>query len=175
MEVGKVNNSPKFGARIMIQKKGFQNLGKDIADSFSTGTNTTGTVSSTVGEVTAFPSEISAGIGFSKAINNGMRRIKEALDRIFNRDIKTFDEDMHGILKSTGNASSGSGLVTTGVGSYGTSAASGLDQSVNYPFAASEVVPNLIAKSHSPLVNQITNNMEALAFDVLYNKHGLGN
>ena len=179
MEVGKVNNSPNFGARIIIQKTGFKNLGKDIADSFVSGTNTTGTVASTVGETTVFPSEISAGTGFSKSIHNGMRRIKEALDRIFGRDIKTsaFDDDMQGLLNSTGRASSGSGMVTTGIGSYGSSLASGLDQSVNYPLSGlgSELIPQYIAKVNNPTVNEIAKNMEGVAFDVLYNEHGFGN
>lgn len=177
MEVGKVNNSPNFGARIMIQKTGFKNLGKDVVDSFVSGTNTTGTVASTVAETTALPSELIAGTGFSKSISNGMRRIKEAIDRILGRNIKTsaFDEDMHGLLNSTGRATSGSGLVTTGVGSYGSSIASGLDQSVNYPALGSEVIPHLIVKSNNPTITEIANNMEGVAFDVLYREHGLGN
>ena len=177
MEVGKVNNTPNFGARIVIQKTGFKNLGRDIADSFISGTNTTGTVASSVGEITAFPSEISAGVGFSKSITNGMRRIKNAIDRIFGRNIKTseLDADSNLLLNNSGNASSGSGLITTGVGSYGSSAASGLDQSVNYPFAGSEVVPHLIAKSNNPVINEIANTMNGAAFNLMYNEHGLGN
>lgn len=176
MEVGRINNSQNFGARIMIQKNGFKNIGKDIVDTALSGTNTTGTATSSVGESTVFPSEISAGVGFSKSITNGMRRIKESLDRIFGRNIKTsaFDEDMHGLLKSSGKASTGSSIVTTGVGSYGSSIASGLDQSVNYPWAGSEVVPQLIAKSN-PTIREIANNMEGVAFDVLYKEHGNGN
>ena len=177
MEVNKVNNTTNFGARIIIQKKGFKNLGADVVDSFVSGTNTTGTAISTVGETTMLPSELLADTGFSKSIHNGMQRIKEALDRIFGRNIKTsaLDEDMHGLLNSTGNASSGSGMVTTGVGSYGSSIASGLDQSVNYPFAGSEAVPNWIFNSNKPVITGIANNMEGVAFDVLYNKHGYGN
>ena len=177
MEVNKINNAPNFGARIIIQKKGFRNLGADIADSIVSGTNTTGTAVSTVGETTMLPSELIAGVGFSKSIRNGMQRIKGAIDRIFNRNIKTsaLDEDMHDLLNSSGNASSGSGMISTGVGSYGSSVASGLDQSVNYPFAGSEAVPNWILNSNKPMITGIANNMEGVAFDVLYNRHGYGN
>lgn len=177
MEVGKINNTQNFGARIRIEKTGFQNLGKDIADSFISGTNTTGTVASTVGETTVFPSELVAGTGFAKSINRGMIRIKNAINRIFGRNLKSsdFDADSHLVLNSSGKASTGSGMITTGIGSYASSIASGLDQSVNYPWAQSEIIPQLIAKAHNPVINEVANNLEGVAFDVLYRQHGLGN
>ena len=177
MEVGKINNTQNFGARIRIEKTGFQNLGRDIADSFISGTNTTGTVASTVGETTVFPSELVAGVGFAKSINKGLNRIKNAFRGIFGRNLKLshFDAESHLLLNSSGKASTGSGMVSTGIGSYASSIGSGLDQSVNYPWAGSEIVPQFIAKSHNPIVNEIANNLEGVAFDVLYRQHGLGN
>lgn len=177
MEVGKINNTQNFGARIRIEKTGFQNLGKDIADSFISGTNTTGTVASTIGESTAFPSELVAGVGFAKSINKGFNRIKNAINRIFGRSLKSseYDADSHLLLNSSTKASSGSGMISTGLGSYTSSIASGLDQSVNYPWAGSEIVPKLILKSNNPIVNEVANDLEGVAFDVLYREHGLGN
>lgn len=177
MEVGRINNTQNFGARIRIEKTGFQNLGRDIADSFISGTNTTGTVASTVGETTVFPSDLIAGVGFAKPICNGLNRIKNAIGRIFGRTLKLseFDADSHLVLNSSGKASTGSGMISTGIGSYASSIGSGLDQSVNYPWAKSEIVPQLIAKSNNPIINDIANNLEGVTFDVLYRQHALGN
>lgn len=180
MEINKFNNTPNFGARVIVNKTGFRNIANDIVDSFEIGSRTTGSISSTVGETTSFPSEISTGIGFPKSIKNHFIGIKNAFRDIFHRNIKTsILEDAgnveHSALSSS-NVASGSGLITTGSGSYGSSVASGLDQSANYPLFGSESVPQMIADSNKPILTDITNALKDFAFDVLYvNRRGIGN
>lgn len=179
MQVNNVQSSPNFQAKIMIKKNGFKNIGSDIVDSTVIGANTTGLAGSSVVESTLLPLEIVAGKGLKNTISKNLDKVKERFFNIFHRNIKTsqFDADSKLYLANSRNAAAGSGVVTTGIGSYGSSIASGLDQSIHYPASGySNIIGDAfrgLPEGHS--VHAVLDPMQKSAYDVLYNEHGIGN
>ncbi len=179
MQVNGVQNSPNFQAKIMIKKNGFKNIGSDIIDTTVLGAQTTGTVASSAAESTLLPLEIVAGKGLKNTISKNLDLMKERFNNVFHRNIKTseFDADSQLYSVNSRNALSGSGVVTTGVGSYGSSVASGLDQALHYPTSG---YSNIIGDAFRALpeghpVHASLDPMQKSAFDVLYNENGIGN
>jgi hypothetical protein len=86
MEIGKINNSTNFGARIVIQKTGFKNLGKDIIDSLELSSLSGGSSGSATTETTIFPSDIVKGGKFANYINKCIDGMKETFESVDNMD-----------------------------------------------------------------------------------------
>ena len=180
MELGKINNSTNFGARIVIQKTGFKNLGADIVDSFELGSKTTGSAGSVVTETTIFPSDAVKGMPFGNKISKCIDKMKETFARIFDRNIKTTaleGVDTKAVAEKTASATTGSGIMSTGIGSYDASLASALDQSVNYPNSIyARSFPEFSANHFPESVVKHLDSIERSAYNQLWDpRAGAGN
>ena len=180
MEVSSISASPNFGARIVIQKTGFQNLGKDIIDSALISQKTGSTASSTVTETTIFPYDAIKNFPFARRIEKYFDEIGEAFNRIFHRNIKTSaleGVDTKAVAEKTASASTGSGIISTGIGAYDASLASALDQSVNYPNSIyARSFPEFSVNHFPESVVKHLDSIERSAYDRLWDpRAGAGN
>jgi hypothetical protein len=139
MEINKINQSPNFGARIVIQKTGFKNLGADLVNTLELGSKTTEIGSSAITETTILPSDAVAFDHFpfaKKILKFAKDEFGKLFDKISQRNIKTSaieGVDAKEVASNSAVATSGAGSLSTGVESYDLSIASALDQSINYP------------------------------------------
>lgn len=167
MEINSITQSPNFGARIRIEKTGFQNLGKDIVDSFELGTRTTGITSSSITESTIFPSDATRNFKFFGKITKHIEYLGEIFNDIFHRNLKTSaleGVDTKAVAEKTASATTGSGLISTGVESYDMAFASALDQSIHYPnssypASAAEFIGNHLTQSSAEHMAQRINSV----------------
>ena len=179
MEINNISQSPNFGARIIIQKTGFKNLGKDIIDSLELSSLSGGSSGSATTETTIFPSDIVKGGKFANYINKYIDGMKETFAKIFNRNIKTSEIegiDMKEVASNSAVASSGAGSISTGLGSYDAALGSAIDQSVNYPSSIyAKSFPEFSVNHFPEPVLKHLDYMEHFAYNWLYNKGGMGN
>lgn len=180
MEINSIKNTnPNFGARIVIKKTGFQNLGKDLADSFEIGSRTTGLTTSFSTEATIIPSDIVEGKPFLNKMDKFMNKIGDAFKRIFGRNVKTTaieGIDTKEVASNSAVATSGAGSISTGLGSYDAALGSAIDQSVNYPSSIyARSFPEFSVNHFPEPVLKHLDYMEHFAYNWLYNKGGMGN
>ena len=179
MEINNISQSPNFGARIIIQKTGFKNLGEDIIDSLELSSLSGGSSGSATTETTIFPSDIVKGGKFANYINKCIDGMKETFAKIFNRNIKTSEiegVDMKEVASNSAVASSGAGSISTGLGSYDAALGSAIDQSVNYPSSIyAKSFPEFSVNHFPEPVLKHLDYMEHFAYNWLYNKGGMGN
>lgn len=180
MQVSMVHNAPNFEARLRIKKEGFKNIARDLGDSVSVSNNTSGAISSSIGESTIFPLELVAGKGFANSIKTQFRKIGNNFKNIFCRNINTVaienPENLKAFSKQSGSAAAGSSTVSSGIGSYAGSIGSALDQSVNYPFSVYDrSIPEYL-NAHAPeCVLKSLTGLTNSAYNSLYNERGFGN
>lgn len=167
------NYNPNFKATIKIKKDNLVNLTKDIGDSSLITTSGVSMLPSATVESTIFPME-AQGVGLVGTMKRFANAIKKLYNRILNRPIKPIavEGDTTAIKeasKITRAETTGSGILSTGVGSYTSAGASMMDQSVHYPCLGSDSLPE------GALRWMRENPLQDSAYDLLYNEHGLGN
>ena len=174
-------SSINFQARIKIQKKGFENLLKDVEGSAKIGARAVGSASSAGAELTTFPARVISQGEELSAVRYNVKAIKGESNAISARNLKTVESEVgelqNGELaKASAQASSATSLVGSGSGSYYSSGASALDQSVHYP-------NSLYAQSAYESLGDISGTKSAgvmedaqqWAYNFLYDEHAPGN
>lgn len=184
MQVSGVSyNTPNFQARLKVNKSGLQNLAKDLIGSSEIGSRTSASASSAVAEVTAFPADVaSKGKCLLPHMRSNMDAISNETKAISGRNIRTsqseFDnpQRLKEVSTYSASATTGTASVASGVGSYGMSGASALDQSVNYPMLwSNQDSYNSIAELGGAKSAGIMHDAEDWAYYNLYNERGIGN
>lgn len=181
MEINKIQNSPNFKARIVIQKTGFQNLGADLVDSFKLGSKTTQTGTSVVTETTILPSDATNEFSFAKKTVQFVKdEFGKIFDRIFHRNIKTSEIegiDMKEAASNSAVTASGASSISAGIGSYDVALGSAVDQSANrYATTIYDAsIPEMLKNNLPASAWEHIDNMERLAYRNLYNERGFGN
>lgn len=180
MEINSINRGPSFRARIVIQKTGFENLGKDIADSFKSGGRMTVSATGGTSMSTLLPCECVYDFPNTKRLLNFTKKIGEYFNNIFHRNIKTTTlegVDSKVVAEKTASVSTGSGMMSTGIESYDFAVASAIDQSANYPNSVfSPKFPEFSANHFPQSVNDHLESMERIAYDRLWDpRRGFGN
>lgn len=177
MQINSINQSqgykPDFKATIRVNKANLVNLTKDLGDSASMSASSTALIPSAVSEATIFPME-KGGIGFKSTMKKIWSIISEKFNKILGRPIKPvrIEGDTTAIKQASkiaGAETTGSGILSTGVGSYTSAGASIMDQSVHYPVSGSDMLPaNWLAWMRE-------NPLQDAAYNILYNERGFGN
>ncbi len=171
--VSQQNYEPNFKATVRIKGGNLVNILANSGDSSAMTTSSASMIPSGILESTIFPME-KGGIGFAKPIRALANAIKTRWNKILGRPIKpmALEGDTTGLKEASKIASveaSSSGLVTTGVGSYTSGAASFMDQSVHYPTLGSDALP-------AEWIEWMRKNpLQDAAYDFLYNEKGIGN
>lgn len=153
MKVENINSKQTFNARIVVNKSGFKNIAKNIADSKQIGLSTVDGVvfdkqayynlgqdsadfsmttfpsvklsAGTLLETSALPSEIQYRKGFLGFISNSYNEIKQKFGQILKRDIKTVKIDIPQDLRiQSTNYANISGNGGAGISSISTGIAS---------------------------------------------------
>ena len=183
MEINKVNQSPNFGARIIIQKTGFKNLGKDLLDTVELGSKTIKTGTSTITETTIFPSDAVAFDHFpfaKRTIKYVKDEFGKIFDRIFHRNIKTSvieGVDVKEVASNSAVTASGASSISAGIGSYDLALGSAVDQSAHrYATTIYDAsIPEMLKNNLPASVWNHIDDMQRLAYRQLYNERGFGN
>ena len=167
MEINSINNNTNFGARIIIQKTGFKNLGADLVDSFKLTSSSTALGASSSTESTILPCDCVKEFPFARRMSKLSRKMNEIIDGIFRRNIKTSEIEGINVKEAASNSAvtaSGVGSMSTGLESYDYAIASALDQSINYPnssypASAAEFIGNHLTQSSADHMAQRINSV----------------
>ncbi len=174
-------NSINFQARIKIQKKGLENLLKDVEDCAKIGAHAVGSASSATAEMTTFPARVISQGEELSAVRYNVKAIKGESNAISARNLKTVESEVgelqNGELaKASAQASSATSLVGSGSGSYYSSGASALDQSIHYPNSVyAQSAYESLENMSTPKSAGVMEDAQQWAYNSLYDEHAPGN
>ena len=172
-------NQINYQARIKIQKKGFENLLKDVGDSTSIGSRTTSSVSSTASDITTFPWHWEEG-SYNNSVERHMDVTEIKSDAIGKRDLKTINKSDYvnasDATRTSIMASEGSSLAGTGTASSYSSGGLAIEQSVYHPNSlydpsAYESLKNISTPKSADIIDNSAN----WAHQNFNSEQGLGN
>jgi len=172
----RATDQTKFQARIVIQKKGFENIIKNVGGTSKISARASGSATSGTAEVTTYPARIfSKGDDFS-AMRLNADAINKESNAISGRDIRSIKSESSlsnltddELADTSVNSSIGSSLVGTGSASSYASGASALEQSANYPnsYYNHSIYENIV-NTDSSKTTLIAENAKDLAYNSLY-------
>lgn len=176
MKINELNYTPNFGARVKIQKKAFQNIAKDVVDTAKSGGRSLATTASGAAEVTSFPADSASNHSLINVMSKNRNKIGENLEAISDRNIRTSQFENPDVSADSALSSAGTSTIGSGIGAYYGSAASALDQSVNYPNVLyPRSAYDYLAKLGNGSAEEYLHNAEFSAYNHIYDERGVGN
>lgn len=171
------NNTPNFTGLVRINPKNLNNLKQDIADSSKIASNSSAFSGGSTAYATAAPLDMASDLGIMKFLTKKFDGIFKIFNKIKNRNANPFEitnkaaakVTVKNVVESGSTLSTGSSLISTGIGGYASTVGSAMDQTVHYPTLGSGLIPDKIVDACS------NNFLEQTTYNMLYREHGFGN